>query len=309
MTVQVRTRHDKATITTLCTDGAEHRFTINIDGTITNSHHLEGEDDVIVALGGEPTMCGKAVIAYEAARDVHRAQLGVADVPNLTWNRRRGWVIKNDHICTGARCPGAHHDLAHVMKMRTQLHVRNLNGADFDRAGGTFLRWLNRVVSPATVYAKKADLIDAEGLSVPRRDRFYLGNTIAYMVLTPEFVRLSKAVVGMNLSYNVSLRTRGVTVQWLRTLVENLDARTLRKIRRHDEKMVAALSAARNVDPRAVAALLSAGVYSHLHTYVRAHARPDQVLAVYRATNGQTTLADLLDEGLTVHQAIQRVSA
>jgi hypothetical protein len=311
MSFTVRTRGNNATVTATCNDGAVHRFTISIDGTITNSHHEADEDSIIVALGGEPSACGKAVQVYQAARDTYNAYAGIADVPGIRWSRRRGWHVNSQEAtCPDTYC-GSRNALTHSSSVSHLIFSRGIARSTEDpntrlilNAGATFNRWLHRNLGTAQPYATLGEMMRAHNITVGRH---HTRMRINRSVITRQFVDNAVRIVGANPIRVLSLRDNGISLGWLTKLVAELNPRTLRKVRAH-ENIETALQGARNVDPVIVAGFLKAGVYSHLHTYARSHARPSQVLTVYRATNGRQTLADLIEEGMSVHEAIASVT-
>jgi hypothetical protein len=192
------------------------------------------------------------------------------------------------------------------------LYVRTILSSPSDEvarlygnAARTFTRWLTRNSGESRVYQTLGEVTTAHNLS--GRNTFARSN-VRRNLLTPEFVETAIQVVGSGATAVVELREFGVTVNWIRDLHAALDARTLRRVRRNSAAVISGLRTARNVEPGIVARFLKAGVYAHIHTYARAHARPEQVLAVYRATNGERTLAALLAEGMTVPEAVSSVS-
>lgn len=297
MPIRVRTRGELATVVTTCADGAEHRFTITPDGVTSNTHHDADEDAVVIALGGAPSACGQAMLAFEAARTAHQAHQGIRDVKGLRWTRRRGWTLTDT-------LAGSLSDLSNARRV---AQAKNLD-SDYQHAADIMFRWLTRTRGESIIYSEANDLFADFPIFNTRQNRYLSGGQIRHLMLTKQFIDDARIVVGNDLQKVCHLRNSGITTHWLHSLVSNLRPRTARSLARHGEDLITALRGARNVEARVVAGFLNAGIYAHLHTYARAHARPDQVLTVYRATNGQTTLADLLGQGLGLTDAIRSVT-
>jgi hypothetical protein len=302
--IAVRTRGPIASFTVTCTDGAAHAFTVTLDGTVTNTHHDPDEAAVMIALGGRPNPCGQALQVLDAARTVYNARTGQSDTPDARYTNRRGWHTPTD-------CPacGTHGTATHINSLDHQLGVHALT--DAQRAGDTLLRWMHRHGRPSTVLTTQRDYLTRGNPTIRSARRVYLNR---YDLTTVEFLTAGRALFGSDDRAVLALRRNGISTQWLTALSRTLTPRGIDHIRRTHTQAEAgtgrpspierALIKARNVSPRTVADYLNAGIHSHLHTYARAHARPDQVLAVYAATNGTTTLADLLATGLSAPDAV-----
>jgi hypothetical protein len=311
-TTTVRTRLSVATFTVPCLAGETHTVRITTDGQITNPHHDLEADEIILALGGEPHPCGRAVVAFEIARDIYRARAGERDVPNVRGKHGTGWRPRGEGCpdCTRYSRP-----MDHFLTPSHQAHVRNVS--DLAHPISILVRWLVRNSNAGLAYTN-GDVIATDFpalLDSLRSNRF-----TSYqkgLVLTPAFVEAATTVLGAHLGDIYALRSLGVRVEWLRTLTAGLNrsakahlvARATASRTRYSttSKVSTLLNSVRNVDPATVAKFLNAGIYAHIHTYARAHVRPAQVLAVFNATGGDTTLADLMNEGLTVQQALRRV--
>lgn len=300
----VRTRNHKAYFTVGCIDAQTHGFTIALDGTVSNPHHDAEQDAVIAALGGQLHPCATAQRAYVAARACFDAMAGIRDVPQMRRSPRRGWT--DGHMCP--RCPapsGAPH-------LATPVHQASRLGTT-TRDTETLLRWLNRNNAQGPlprIGSAPADeaILQALGLVGGEGSRWLWLARKAF--LTPRYIALAAPLVGNDPQRIIVLREGGARVEWLAEILRSTEPNALRRLRQVSERFPHSLAAARNVDPHTVADYLNNGVTAHFYTYASHRARPKQILAVYHATGGATTLADILrDEGLTVAQAMRQVGA
>jgi hypothetical protein len=303
--ITVRTRGNRARLTVLCTDSTPHTITIDRDGTITNEHHSPDEAAVILALGGTPSPCGQAEQIYHAAHIVYLARTGEHDDPTATFSSRRSWRTRTD-------CPtcGYHPSAAHIHTIGHQLGSQGLS--EFVRAGSTLVTWLHRTGRPSTALTSTRDLVTAGLVTAPDSNGIRL---TPQTLTTLPFIRAAYSVIGEDLNSALRMRRGGLTVHWLTDLGRHLNPRTRNRIAAETAAAGSrsgpterAIIKARNINARTIAQFLNAGIHSHLHTYARAHARPDQVLTVYDATQGRTTLADLLEQGHTVTEAVRRAA-
>lgn len=305
--MSVRTRNDTATFATSCLDGTEHRFTISLDGTVTNPHHDPEEDAVIEALGGALHPCGTLGRAYTAARVCFDALTGTHDVPGLKKTQRRGWT-------DGTTCPSCTRDARHLA---TPVHQAARLGTD-RHATLTLLRWLtrrNRVLNPdlhvnpirASWRTTSDGLQEAFGDSPGVSSQLVSFRSLMLdSLVTPRYVSIAREIVGGSPKAVATLRNTGVRVEWADELLRRTQPRALRYAREHNSLLPTSIGAARNVPAREVARYLNAGVTAHFHTYYTRQVTPQQVIAVYKATNGATTLADLLGT-YTVREALHLV--
>jgi hypothetical protein len=289
--ITVRTRGDFASFSLPCGD-TEHSFRADLEGNLFDSAHDPDEAAVMVALGGRPHGCGCAVQALHAARISYRAAIGLEDNPSARYRRRNGWATGE---ATCQSCSSYENSIEHVNGVEHQLSIQGLQ--EYISAAKTLLRWLHRRGKNATVLRTRQELRNA----FPRSSRLPYVSARRWC-LTPEFIELGLAIVGENYHQVDQLRRNGIKIQWLRTLVANLDSSAKTKI--GNRNRFSSLAKARNVDAVTVAKFLNAGIYDHIHTYARAHVRPEQALAVFRATRGRKTLAEFLDEGMTAPQAL-----
>lgn len=306
-TITVRTRGTRATVTAACTDGHLHTFRIDLDGTVTGLAHDPDEDSVIAALGGQPSACGLALRLLAIARDLHAARRGDADMPGLRFHSRsQSWRTASDVTCRG--CEGGarwQRTIAHASSLEHQMATAGIP-ATWLRAGATFARWIER---HDTGFA-------ATQLDVTRTGSRHERTQVKAAMLSVPFMANLERVFGLTTvtAGRTARNHYGLGTTWLATLSEHLTDATCAKIRarggRRDRRsaitsqMLTSISKARNVPAHIVARFLNAGVYAHLHTYIRAGVRPEQVLAVYRDTEGRTTLADLLGQGMSAADAI-----
>lgn len=296
--LQIRTRGPRAFISIACSEGQQHAFTIELDGSTTNDFHSPDEDAVIVALGGQPSACGTVMRIVSIVKQIHTARTGETDMPNLRF-RRRGWYVRGTEAPTGR---SRHTTMAEATSVNFQLNAAGIS-PEYRRAANTLLRWIARNSAPAE-HIYRRDQIEALGLTLPR---WYTEHLVREALLTPAFITPAREIVGDKLQDIITLRDKGITVQWLTELVAHLSPRAKRRARLNTS-LLAGLGGARNVNARLVARFVEHGIYSHIHTYIRASATPAQVLAVYKATNRERTLADLLDQGMTVTDAVRSVA-
>lgn len=290
--IAVRTRGDFARFAIEC-GGDSHTFQMTLAGEILDGAHDPDEASVMVALGGRPHACGCAVQAFKAARVAYRAAVGLEDNPDAKFRRSGGWITSTGRC---ASCSTYGNSLEHVNGVEHQLGVQGLS--EYVDTARLLVRWMHRRGEASTVLRTRQELRQA----FPRRHRVPYASSSRGMVLTPQFIDSALSIVGENYNQVEHLRRNGIKVQWLRSLVANLDTNAKRKIAQRNR--FSGLVKARNVDAVTVAKFLNAGIYDHIHTYARSHVRPEQVLAVFRATNGRKTLAEYLDEGLTAPQAL-----
>lgn len=290
--ISVRTRGDLASFSLTCGD-TQHTFRADLNGNLIDSPHDPDEAAVMVALGGRPHACGCAVQAFKAARISYRAAIGKEDNPSARYRRRNGWVT-GDVECS--QCNSYGNTIEHINSVEHQLGIQGLE--EYIPAGKALLRWLHRRGESASVLRTRQELRQA----FPRGHRLAFSASSRRSFLTPEFISNALSIVGENYHQVEQMRRQGIKVQWLRSLVSHLDSDTKDKIARRNR--FSGLFKARNVEAVTVARFLNAGIYDHIHTYARAHVRPEQVLAVFRATRGRKTLAEFLDEGMTAPQAL-----
>lgn len=293
--ISVRTRGSIARFALDC-GGDLHRFSISIDGTVSDSSHDPDEAAVMVALGGRPHACGCAIQAYKSALIAYKANLGLEDNPAARYRTRSGWV-SGDQACDACYAYG--NTIAHVNSVEHQLASQGL--AEFIPAATTLLRWMHRNGEASQVITARHQLREA----LPRGMRGTFTASDRRIALTPRFINAAVEITGPNFNNIEKLRRNGVKVQWLNRLVSDLSGPAKTKIA--ERGRFSGIVKARNVDARIVAKFLNAGIYDHIHTYARAHVRPEQVLAVYRETNGSKTLADFMEEGLSAPQALARL--
>lgn len=298
--IQVRTRGTRAFVTVACSDGQPHRFSIELDGTSSNTFHAPDEDAVITALGGQPSACGTILRVFSIVRHIHAAQAGVRDIPGLRYGTRRGWYQRNGIEVPTRSGFRNHISMRQASSIPFQLNAHGIPH-DYRRAANTMLSWIARNSEPL-IPIETNETLAALGVEVPARFTNY---ALQWQLITPAFVTAAKDLVGPKIIKILELRQEGLTVQWITELAETLTARAKRRLRRRDG-IARALGCARNLNPRLVARFLERGIYSHIHTYVRASATPDQVLAVFQASNGERTLATLLEQGMTVTDAVAR---
>lgn len=295
-TIIVRTRGTRATFIVQCLDGDEHRFVMTADGTLLNTHHDPDEDAVIAALGGEPHPCGQALRAYQAALVSNNAATGTSDSSNARYTRRKGWV-------EGGDCPSCTRRVSTARHLHSTEHQAHVHGVpQLARQAETLRRWLERNTAARGPYRDLTDVTnDFPRITRSTRSRYL--HVSRDDLLTRPFIATGTGDLGLPLSDVLALRRNGITIQWLTELNARLTPTTRRALRRHLDNKMGVLIGARNISARKAADYLNAGIYAHLHTYARAEARPEDILAVYRA-DIPGTLADLLQSGMTLHEAL-----
>lgn len=295
-------RLSRLTITSVCEDGATHRFGIGLDGTISNDFHDAEMDAVIRALGGEPHACGLALLAHEAAVDAFKAYAGVADNADAKFSGRR-W--KTEQTCDSC---GRYPTLTHLNSLAHHVAVRGLT--NFYREAGVIFRWLKRNHAEVQVpFVNFQEVTQAYGRHGDRRTSGYVGIVGAWSV-TRKFMDSAHTVIGRNPSLAVQLRQRGVKVQWMNTLAESITARAAQKFREANspESISTIIAGARNVDAFEVAGFLNAGIYANIYTYIKNHVTPEQAKMVWNASQGRKSLADLMREtGKTAAEIVAQV--
>jgi hypothetical protein len=291
-TTRVRTRGPRATIRTICADGAEHRFTIDIDGTVTNPHHDREDDAVIAALGGEPHPCARAETAYRAARTIHDSRAGRAD--DSAMRRTRPYRRSQQPCPAPAHCstiPEHVHSVVHqtnVADIPELLHPTRI-----------LLGWMERNDPTRTLLAHAQILDPTQNV-----ERWQAEFSVVEAHITAAFSTAARRLLGNQPDSILRLRRDGTTIQWLAAVNGHVTNRTATRLRAHvnHAHLAFTLAAARYQDPRKVAALLNGGVTSYLCTYVKANVTATQVHQV-RARTGQS-LAHLLDQGVTLYDAL-----
>ena len=303
----VRVRRDGATFTVPCLEGERHIFVMNPDGTFINSFHDAEADQVAWALGASRHPCGRAALSYSTAEIIFDALTGKRDVPGLKHTARNGWRDR-------CECQTCQPNLTYVPSQEhvtSMAHQAARTGTDPALVREMF-RWIEqnarsrrRLPPPRTREDYRVAFARIGVDSRSEQDRWF--PIFQQSLITPQFVKAAVPFVGATPGDVHALRIGGVRVEWIRSLAAHTTRSAVAYAHEHNGMLASTLAASRNVDPVLVARFLNAGVTAHFHTYSRAHARPEQVLAVYRATRGEKSLADMLGEGLTVHAAMREV--
>lgn len=311
LTTSIRTRGPIATATVACVDGQEHRFTINSQGVITNPHHDPSEDDVIVSLGGRPSPCGQAVLAYRVARSAYRSLVGIEDIAvaplTLAFGKLKGWRTSGE--CRNCPTWGST-TIGHSLSLEHQLE--SLGYAELIPAAKVMLRWMHRVGQVSQLPRNRAEVTNLLP-SLPVEENSWIARTAD--LVTVSYIRQAHELTALAYSGIVPLRNvAGLSVQWLRELNSRMTSRGKARFKIYleestnaGETAVRILGPARNLPASEVARFLNAGIYSYIHTYVRNGVRPDQVITVYKSSSGSRPLAEFLKSGKTVRQAIAEV--
>ena len=261
------------------------------------------------ALGAEPHACAEAYKIYQAATEAYNAEIGVSDYSKASYGSRRGW-----HTPNGCSCPRRGYGIAHINSI--QHILAETNTTDTGTAGKTLLAWMRRNGEENQIFKTVEALTEAyPNIVVPEyatmRSPINTYMNLANFMLTPAFMEAVFKIFPNNATIAYILRIeKGIKVDWLTTLTNNLTRATLTKLHNHDDtKLVNTLAGARNMNAHKVAAFLNAGIYANIYTYIKNGATPEQALTVYKATEGETTLAAMLREGHSIPGAVNSVSA
>lgn len=312
--ISVRTRADRATLTVPCTDDTPHRIVVTSGGMMHfDSAHNPDHDAVMEALGAEPHPCQKAMHTYYAARDIYRAATGAADRDDLYLARRNAGTVWQSRTpcqhCSRWTYPSV--ASAALTHLNSPSHLAAVTDSS-ESAIRTLVRWMVR-------HSRRPDLFTRDGeptLSRSAMGEFRLPerNPWPHLWITDNYLHAA-AALGLygdsrdDFIANVrALRAGGVKVQWLTGLVNSLPQRTRDRLR-NEPISVSALVGARNLAPEKVARYINAGIRANYYTYARVNAQPEQVLAYYRATGERRTLADDLRSGITIPDALARISS
>lgn len=312
--ISVRTRADRAVLTVQCTDVEPHRIIISSGGMMQFDHAHNAEHDAVMqALGAEPHACQQAASAYRDARDIYRAATGVADRDDLYLARRNSgtvWQSRNPcHACAQWTYPSM--SSMALTHLNSAGHLAAVNNTS-ESAIRTLVRWMVR-------HSRRQHLFTREGeptLSASAIREFHLParNPWPHLWVTDDYLHAAAmfsfhAGGSENFIRHVrGLRTGGVKVQWLTSVAAALTPRTRERIVR-EPISISALIGARNLTPDKVARYINAGIRANYYTYARVNAQPEQVLAYYRATGERRTLADDLRSGITIPDALARISS
>jgi hypothetical protein len=251
-------RGDTATITTYCRD-EDHTFTVSPTGAITNTYHDQDADKVMLALGAQRDPCTEAYDVFTAAQSVVDAHNGTHDSPALAFSmRRRVWISPT--VCEGW-CP------ATIEHYSSPEHIGQHFGCPTNVVTRV-LRWWAR-----------------NGIAVPETAFGRQGSTARTLLITDAYRESAERVVGPNMEQ--ALRSRGVRVEWLTAIADNLDPLTPAQPR-----YLGGLAAARNRPADHVAEYLNAGITSYFHTYSTHHIPAERVMAHWREHG--TPLAETL---------------
>lgn len=312
--MQFRSRLDCATITTPCGDDT-HTVTINLDGTITMPHDQDA-DDVMFALGAPHHACQRILNAYDAALARDAALTGTHDIPYTNSTRTPG-VFISPHACDECRTQrangtiiGRSHNIKHYTTPQHLAATYNANPDTIQR----FTHWINRRIpnphrlpdtprtTPAVMryYPHTRNTIEAREL---RR----LTITTPYLTSITQLLPPTSSAPDIHHAA-ITARNNGIRTEWLHHITTHTRPTALTHARETHptaHHFLHTLSKARNADPTEVTRLLNAGITAHLYTYAKYRAPIDAILTVYRATHGTRTLADYLNNGTSIPDALQ----
>lgn len=305
--IRVRTRGSRATLIVPCAtpDAEPHRVLATLAGEMEFSAEHNAEHDAVMrALGAPAHPCQRAAQAFHAAHTIYRALIGESDAPDYYANQRR--LLRSRTPCP--TCPRwGSGDISHFHSCAHQAHIHETD----TNATYTLLRWMVRnTPRPELINGGMRPAIPVETAARHGIEPYGLSPTLfiaepylaAAVTLAP---RRSTARERTELVR--TLRAGGITVQWLTRLVAHLTDATLRRITR-DPVSASALVGARNIPAEKVARYINAGITANFYTYAKVNARPEDVLTIYRSSEQRHTLADDLREGITIPDALSRIS-
>lgn len=300
----IRTRLERAQITVLCGSGEEHRFSLLVDGTISDYPHDAEHDAVISALGGELHGCAKTLAAFKVAHMLIDAHTGKKDVPGIRKKRFSGTFTDN-HTCP--ECGRGGSSIHHLMGAP---HQASRTGVPLETTL-RLTRWIARnqnLTLPHLLGRRIQGALTPElsqSLSDERWPNMQRFATLNKLGITAPFARSAIKLVGTDVDAMVALRSFAVRTEWVQDLAPRVSPRIIEKARTSNFTWTRSLGLSRNVPPAFIADFMQAGIYSHFHTYHKARATVEQVLEVYRNTRGDKTLADYLHEGKSIPDAIR----
>ena len=303
----VQIRGNAATITVLCERRETHHVRIRLDGltpTFSTSHESD-VDDVVAALGGALHGCARVKASMDAAIVMWQARMGVRDVPHSRFFQYRGW--QNDVTCE--HCISSGQSMSHLVD---PIHLAQTYGG-YKNVTQRLGQWIARRNGDETVMASFTDnyrSMAAAGV-LDRMDRRRSVSSWAHRVpngilLTPAFVTAAGNIVGNDGEKIVDLRVHGVRVEWVKQLSALVTPEAARYARSKNPTFGKSLYLARNASSSQVARYINAGIHTHLHTYAKLRVEPDDVIAVWKGSHGEASLADLLNAGVTIPEALRR---
>lgn len=315
-----RSRGDIATVHVDCHD-EQHVVRVSLDGEITTSHDRD-LDAVLVALGEAPHPCQVAENSYRAALEIDRVTRGLADPAGLrAVGTNRRWE-------TTTPCPQClrnrpnHPTPVGTSVLTHFIHPTHL--AATMHADATlithFTKWLSRrITDPDRIPPQRSRNTPAAAECF----RQLLGHPLTpydrhTWLLTLRYLEAFTTVAGLPAAnrtpvYPLVTRYRGLRAEWLTELASAVTPQAInRAVHAHSNDhdwWLRSLFAARNIPAATIARYLNHGITTHLYTYAKYQATPEQILAVYRATNGQATLADYLNNGTSIPDALTATHA
>jgi hypothetical protein len=290
--IRTRTRGSKATLKIECSNEA-HEVCINLNGEIESKHDNDA-DQVLMALGGEIHSCGRGVNSFQAAKTLSKIMAGETDLATLRYNNVKGWYDSK----TCANCPNSSFRLSHYYSLD---HLAATFSADKTTIR-TLYKWIIRKdasisekISNNKTIKTMLKTLDDEAI-FPSINGLYLSRT---------YIDSAKKFTGNDPSKIVEMRLNGITVEWIKKLAELVNDSSAEYAQKNNHKLYTSLSKTRNVDPTLVAKYINSGIVTHFYTYSKVDAHPKDILTIYRNTKGSKTLAELLNNGYTIPQALR----
>lgn len=302
--MRVWTRGNRATVNVLC-GNETHKVRLTADGSITTEHDAI-VDQVISALGGTPHSCMKVVYAFNAAQAALDALTGKQDFKNVYFVANHNWKSTTPNVGCAACTRYSYQNLSHFA---TPEHLANEYNTD-KYLVSRLLTWLMRNTTE-NIWNERTSRIYIDNLcqnaDIETNQRHSLVAISSRNIITPTFISHAKNLVGNNVETILYLRNNGVKVEWLSELDSLVSYRRKQYAQENSRNLARSLASARNVPTSKVAYYMNNGVLSHYYTYAQVNATIQQILTVYNRTNRTRTLADFLQEGISIPEALRIV--
>lgn len=302
--MRVWTRGDRATVNVAC-GNETHRVRLTADGSVTTEHD-ETVDQVIAALGGTPHSCMKVLYAFNAAQAALDALAGKKDFKNVHFVTNHNWKSTTPNVGCSSCSRYSYQNLSHFASPEHLASEYNTDKYLVSR----LLTWLMRNTTEE-LWNERTSRIYIERLcryaDIETNEQYSLVAISSRNIITPNFVTHAKNVVGNDAKSVLHLRNNGVKVEWLAELDSLVSTRRKQYAQENSTNLARSLASARNVAASKVAYYMNNGVLSHYYTYAQVNASIQQILTVYNMTNHTRTLADFLNEGVSIPEALRRV--
>jgi hypothetical protein len=303
----VQIRGNTATVTVLCERRETHHVRVRLDGVVStfSTPHESDVDDVVAALGGALHGCARVKASMEAAFVMWQARMGVHDVPHSRFFQYRGW--QNNVTCD--HCVSSGQAMSHLVD---PVHLAQMYGG-YESVVQRFGQWVARMNGDETAMASFTDNYRSMAAArvMDRMDRrrgvsSWLRRVPNGVLLTPAFVTAAGNLVGNDGSKIVDLRVNGLRVEWVKRVSALVTPEAARYARLKNPTFGKSLYLARNASSAQTARYINAGIHTHFHTYAKLRVEPDDVIAVWKGSRGEASLADLLNAGVTIPEALHR---